>query len=120
MSFDHSPRSKNEDVVRPGASPSTDLRSELLAAHTPGPWSVRDADTVAYIQSGRAARIADVHSFLPTFGPGREERNANARLIAAAPDMLEALQYIDANPEAVFSVVLQKVRAAISRATGAA
>lgn len=66
--------------------------------HTPGPWSYRDGDTVVYIQSGRAGRIADVLSFSMGFGPERPERNANARLIAAAPDLSaaarEALDFI--------------------------
>lgn len=62
--------------------------------HTPGPWSVHDG----HVWSGEYDS-ADV----PLFRPAREyrrwgrevsheEHEANARLIAAAPDLLEALR----------------------------
>ena len=91
---------------------------------TPGPWSaaaVREG-TVVYIQSGQAARIADVHSFSHGFGPSRMERDANARLIAAAPDLLAALQAImgasgdPAREEAEAKALSAQARAAIEKA----
>lgn len=77
-----------------------------MTAHTPGPWSVphfADDDVkcnCAYVLSeGYAGAVADVR-----IGNGRpigdggndcpplEEAKANAHLIAAAPEMFEALQ----------------------------
>jgi hypothetical protein len=57
-------------------------------------------------------------------GYNRDEREADARLIAAAPEMLEALRdalgnlalYADTQPQAVIALV--KVRAAIAKAEG--
>jgi len=61
-------------------------------AHTPGPWTVEG--TVALGAYGVWAgpwQICSVltESFLTTDGPrNRSERDANAKLIAAAPDLL--------------------------------
>jgi hypothetical protein len=56
-----------------------------MTAHTPGPWTVNEGD-------------ADPNTSLVQFSCGfvevngsRNRREANARLIAAAPDLLEAL-----------------------------
>lgn len=54
---------------------------------TPGPWTVDD-DT-NYIRDSRGFVVADLPSCGPNFDTPRE---ANARLIAAAPEMLEALK----------------------------
>jgi hypothetical protein len=61
------------------------------AAHTPGPWhtSVTHLGAAVDIGAANGANIALVS------GPaenGADEFKANARLIAAAPDMLEALR----------------------------
>lgn len=51
---------------------------------TPGPWSLdREAVTVTAANTGI---ICDI------YGPACEWRDANARLIAAAPDLYEALR----------------------------
>ena len=50
--------------------------------HTPGPWETKDGQEVM-AESGMRL-IAQCHA------GHREERGANARLIAAAPDLLEA------------------------------
>ena len=65
-----------------------------MTKHTPGPWEVRKAEnghTSVYPIQGRE-RVADVYCPLdhPT-----GNLNANARLIAAAPEMLEALKLVD-------------------------
>ena len=52
--------------------------------HTPGPWTIRDNQDVMADEEGRL--IAQCHAGY------REERGANARLIAAAPDLLAACQ----------------------------
>ncbi len=65
----------------------------MSAAHTPGPWRV-DPFYVADVQNGDGAlEIASTHPRVLTGGeaPDLEECHANARLIAAAPELLEAL-----------------------------
>jgi len=68
--------------------------------HTPGPWHVGDLaapnlagrNALVYAPSGYA--VADAKIFHCKFGV--PEMEANARLIAAAPDLLEALEAIRA------------------------
>jgi len=74
-----------------------------MSKHTPGPWNYDSGyiDTHAVDDDGSRDYIilAEMHS---TFGPDNygvdqwmlppEEYEANARLIAAAPEMYEALQ----------------------------
>ena len=59
--------------------------------HTPGPWTFRlnGGDFVIETQP-HGEDVAVIHS---TFG-GTNDDNANARLIAAAPDMLAALRAV--------------------------
>ena len=59
--------------------------------HTPGPWSVerRSAEDVRIVDGNPNTTIATLGNWLPEF---RAERDANASLIAAAPDMVEALE----------------------------
>ena len=59
-------------------------------SHTPGPWRVAGAILVApdYGQTAIAEAI-EVQGF-----PGWETRRANARLIAAAPELLEMLKSV--------------------------
>jgi hypothetical protein len=54
------------------------------AKHTPGPWNVGQ-DSSFGISVWGEEHVADVKNW------GREERQANASLIAAAPELLEAL-----------------------------
>ncbi len=91
------------------------------ATHTPGPWLV--SETFAIGPAG------EVVACTPNNHPRRE---ANARLIAAAPELLEALEgllkdYIqvfsdhpaiepDWNPED--SALVKRARAAIAKAKG--
>ena len=57
--------------------------------HTPGPWST-DHTYVEHVFDSEGTRVADCETMR---GPGVDE--ANARLIAAAPDMLQALRPLD-------------------------
>lgn len=66
-----------------------------IVKHTPGPWIVPDEkldrDVTIYTriqESGNPLYIARVYG-QGTFGPQRPETKANARLIAAAPELLE-------------------------------
>ena len=59
--------------------------------HTPGPWAITDDFIGVHDEQGRC--IADMDSEgAPDIGYG--ESLANARLIAAAPDLLAALSNI--------------------------
>lgn len=62
---------------------------------TPGPWSeYREGFSTVYIEARlRDAVIQEVAACGPTEA-GSEQQSANARLIAAAPELLEALQFI--------------------------
>ena len=59
--------------------------------HTPGPWHV-DSTHVRH-----AINTNDVHIAMGNIGPGltEDEGIANANLIAAAPELLDALQWLD-------------------------
>lgn len=71
-----------------------------MSKHTPGPWEFIDATKVAgmkfspkcVIKAGQK-QIADFswNDKSPWF-PTKDESQANARLIAAAPDLLKALK----------------------------
>ncbi|MEH3063839.1 MAG: hypothetical protein PGN33_14220 [Methylobacterium radiotolerans] len=64
-----------------------------MAQHTPGPWQA-DAQYIAAVD-GRPVPIAASQYVWVTApgGPAHEEACANARLIAAAPDLLAALRW---------------------------
>jgi len=91
--------------------------------HTPGPWSVWESPYGwARVHARHEKTIADVMS---KGGAGKEEYEANSRLIAAAPELLDALvelaSIVDGvrNGEgAIDSFTLQPARAAIAAATG--
>jgi len=95
-----------------------------MNAHTPAPWAVdgtlHSGDLDVISADGRIAMIDDSRAT----GWNEPTIKANARLIAAAPDLLAALQMVEAiwsrdqtaniDPESP----LAKVRAAIKKATG--
>jgi hypothetical protein len=90
----------------------------MIAKHTPGPWSIYSITFKGYhqIAGAQGGRVCQVLPF-------EDEYKANARLIAAAPDLLEALK----NMCEGFSTLkdsdfpaLAKARAAIAKATGEA
>ncbi len=56
-------------------------------SHAPGPWTVKNG-VVSFIDHGKRYAIARVSNSPLITGEGHE---ANARLIAAAPDLLAAL-----------------------------
>lgn len=83
--------------------------------HTPAPWTHEGRGAV-YAPDGRP--IAHVWQ-----NQGDDDREANARLIAAAPELLEALELAHATllgANMNRSVVGRKVKAAIAKATGGA
>lgn len=90
-----------------------------MSKHTPGPWARSTLGFQVLTGDGR-------HSICEARDRrGQEEQVANAQLIAAAPDLLEACEAVDeffvrhANSGLVQSEIdfLNKVRAAIAKAT---
>jgi hypothetical protein len=97
--------------------------------HTPGPWRVESAGSESLISSGHWAGLATVVThmrepdaagrdrFIPT-----DEGEANARLIAAAPELLAALEAIAAIPcchDSMPECPRELAKAAIAKAKGA-
>jgi hypothetical protein len=95
--------------------------------HTPGPWTARQNPEPEsflrhsfFIDGGEPQRapVAEVRHYYD--GEGR----ANARLIAAAPELLEALENIDANLTGKDCLAqrvedsIRRARAAIAKARG--
>lgn len=86
----------------------------MTAQHTPGPWHVANDVQIR----------SEKHQIAKVWMMRNGEGNANARLIAAAPDLLEALQMLadvdfgacEWRGEAEIAAI--KARAAISKATG--
>jgi hypothetical protein len=93
-------------------------------SHTPAPWTVSELDA--------GGEVSEYHIFIEP-GVAVIERKvegkdqcdmADARLIAAAPDLLEALQKLlshgtfDDYPNTIEWYAVRDARAAIARATG--
>ena len=113
------------------------IRKDIIAMteqHTPGPWVVNphdaNSDDLSLFVS-QAPEIADLFQgepdpeFVCAVGPSRKEPNgrirANARLIAAAPELLAALEDLFALAETdesgrIYGATLDKARAAIAKA----
>ena len=105
-------------------------------AHTPGPWVVvKDRNKVRRIFAGEGGPQVATASVFANWMPVERSADAhavadaNARLIAAAPDLLEALQSAQESIATFIGVhgypsdsgardVLREVEAAIARATG--
>lgn len=98
------------------------------SSHTPGPWSVDDDDRPRMEWNRHIYGPNGLAICFMAHSNGRNPKRdaANARLIAAAPALLEALQAIvkslsDQDEEGLIEHAEQMVaaRAAIARATGA-
>jgi len=93
-----------------------------MSMHTPGPWHIRGPAHTA----GWGVCIAGASEIVARI-PGRASarKEANARLIAAAPDLLEAVQNLLAWAEKVHAPGVTRInysgmdaaRAAITKAT---
>ena len=101
----------------------------MTTKHTPGPWKVGQylgslRQFVIHTDVGDKGRGSDVAVTSIAFGS--DETVANARLIAAAPDLLAVLQDVDAlwmhhsvaHGDGKISPLHEKVIAAIAKATG--
>lgn len=87
--------------------------------HTPGPWTNSpprvslDGDCFVYGPEGLA--IARVYGVCPRDTDARE---ANARLIAAAPELYEALKYTHEFMRGAFVGPFPGIEAALAKAEG--
>ena len=86
-----------------------------MSTHTPGPWTIEKYTGHPHIEiwtnNNRPQRIAYMQDHLP-------EVEADAQLIAAAPELLEALYKIDANAAESAEWIRRVTRAAIAKAEG--
>lgn len=86
-----------------------------MSKHTPGPWKKVFASNNFEVQNSIGKCVADAWSY--DIDEDQDQMTANANLIAAAPDLLEALEAVymmsTRNPEA-----WDMARAAIARAKG--
>jgi hypothetical protein len=89
--------------------------------HTPGPWAIERLTNGAYPRTVithqtnyRACIVADLHN-----ASLNGEAEANARLIAAAPELLAALEKIDANAAESVAWIRRVAGGAIAKAKGA-
>ena len=93
-----------------------------MAEHTPGPWRVPNSIPTDVVDSAHNRWIADCK--VSVNGPPKEEQEANARLIAASPDLLAACEWIVQPDHAIGSNAEFKekateiARAAIAKAKG--
>lgn len=91
-----------------------------MSKHTPGPWFVNDRyKQTKYIEARiGGGMLQEVAACGPT--EVREQQEANARLIAAAPDLLDALEdalcFLAMNGG--YDYATNKARVAIAKATG--
>ena len=94
----------------------------MSAAHTPGPWRV-DSDPEGIVR-GVVADDCMVCAMIGWDVEYEDEEKANARLMASAPDLLEALQGLATGDFGAggwtdaMEAYAQKARAAITKATG--
>lgn len=93
-----------------------------MSAHTPGPWVVWEGHAEVFAgpaKSNTPGMIRGTRGIVANcesddFGENEDEQEANARLIAAAPDLLEALRcLLSGVPGAEVTA-----RAAIAKAEG--
>ena len=96
-----------------------------MAEHTPGPWTVSNGHLIRVNHGGAGECICGVHRIGKYRGAGDTVPLANARLIASAPDMLDALRTIakeQSAPTAIEAADLFQAiaRLAVIKATGEA
>jgi hypothetical protein len=94
------------------------------AKHTPGPWTASATDVLQGWQSDSAHRKVICRGERDAYsGVIEAEQLANARLIAAAPELLEALKAVQQERDFIVRCgdhIQGVVDAAIAKATGGA
>ena len=87
----------------------------MKTEHTPGPWRI--GALVHEVHAADGSLVAE----LASRGEKYRETRHNARLIAAAPDLLEALRWIascECEDDGDNDYIYSKAREAIAKATG--
>ena len=83
-----------------------------MTMQTEGPWPMRESATHVTVTNARGDAVFHDDKRIPGV-------MADARLIAAAPDLLEALRsLLDALPSATTHPAIRSARAAIAKTTG--
>ena len=91
----------------------------MSAQHTPGPWKVKAHSTAVLAGRKQICSHVNAASVLPVnMVEDQKIANANARLIAAAPDLLEALQHLMVAHGEQLDYAFQQAQDAIAKATG--
>lgn len=95
----------------------------MTTKHTPGPWKIITLDGHTYINPQRPE--GEWGLIAKMVGTSAYEESANAALIAAAPDLLAALEELlwaasrtSLETDGDYSNAFTAARAAIARATG--
>lgn len=96
-----------------------------MSRHTPGPWHVSESldGTMTEVMAGPIYIAPAVWQASVGTDNQQQEREANARLIAAAPSLLEALEQIVSEAEnegMITESCIASARALISEAKGGA
>jgi hypothetical protein len=88
-----------------------------MADYTPGPWSVNDETETRSVYAGEDV-ICDVHDPYEGFEGDSPEAEANARLIAAAPDLFAVCEALlgELDTEG-FNRLIFAAEAAVAKAT---
>ena len=99
-----------------------------MSKHTPGPWTLFQDQSVRHYAGIEAGKLSIVAIGYPELIPamddsgvhGRteEEELANAYLIAAAPDLLEALENLENDDNRIPYHAWDMVQSAIAKAKG--
>ena len=105
------------DETKTSHIPSTELRptSELDAAWTPGPWVVKKARTILHVGpvDGHVCEVSLRPSIRGVERPTIEAQAlADARLIAAAPALYEALKSLIAHAETTCTIQCRYLKSA--------
>ena len=82
----------------------------MRTKHTPGPWKANGDPYVSTADGKRSIAFCDTRN-------GKEDK-ANAQLISAAPDLLEALQFVMTAHGEQLDTAFAQAQDAIAKATG--
>ena len=99
-----------------------------MSKHTPGPWILFQDQSVRHYAGIEAGKLSIVSIGYPdelnpiddsgVHGNTEDEALANAYLIAAAPDLLEALENLENDDNSIPSHAWDMVQSAIAKAKG--
>lgn len=106
-----------------------EYHEKVLGGHTPGPWEVNGTDSEGRERVCRHHGGWNIALILPATSRDKEENKANAHLVAAAPELLEACNVALASLRATSCTcnddrdclrctTLRKIKQAIAKAEG--